>query len=96
MFIKNLLHRNKDKSSSGQSSDKTKMAPHATVAFNGKVFAEADSWETVEGNIYVSSPVISTGDVHADCESSRLRKGNLGLSSRVHADFSTVPSTRLF
>lgn len=26
--------------------------PHATATFNGKVIAEADSWESVEGNIY--------------------------------------------
>jgi len=28
--------------------------PHATATFNGKVIAEADKWEFVEGNIYVS------------------------------------------
>ena len=27
--------------------------PHATATFNGKVIAEADKWEYVEGNIYV-------------------------------------------
>ena len=27
--------------------------PHATATFNGKVIAEADKWEFVEGNIYV-------------------------------------------
>lgn len=27
--------------------------PHATATFNGKVIAEADDWEYVEGNIYV-------------------------------------------
>ncbi|MCJ1459009.1 hypothetical protein MMC28_009386 [Mycoblastus sanguinarius] len=26
--------------------------PHATASFNGKVIAEADKWEFVEGNIY--------------------------------------------
>lgn len=28
--------------------------PHATATFNRKIIAEADSWEFVEGNIYVS------------------------------------------
>ncbi len=28
--------------------------PHATATLNGKVIADADKWETVEGNIYVS------------------------------------------
>ena len=27
--------------------------PHATATFNGKVIAETDAWEIVEGNIYV-------------------------------------------
>ena len=27
--------------------------PHATATFNGKIIAEADKWEYVEGNIYV-------------------------------------------
>ena len=27
--------------------------PHATATFNGKVIAEADKWEFVEGNVYV-------------------------------------------
>lgn len=27
--------------------------PHATATFNGKVIAEADKWESVEGNVYV-------------------------------------------
>lgn len=31
--------------------------PHATATLNGKVIAEADKWETVEGNVYVSSRV---------------------------------------
>ncbi|KAK0508691.1 hypothetical protein JMJ35_008967 [Cladonia borealis] len=26
--------------------------PHATATFNGKVIAEADKWEFVEGNVY--------------------------------------------
>lgn len=30
------------------------MSRHATATLNGKVVAEADQWETVEGNIYVS------------------------------------------
>ena len=29
--------------------------PHATATFNGKVIAETDKWEYVEGNIYVDS-----------------------------------------
>jgi hypothetical protein len=33
--------------------------PHATATFNGKVIAEADSWEYVEGNIYVRRPQFS-------------------------------------
>lgn len=27
--------------------------PHATATFNGQVIAETDTWENVEGNIYV-------------------------------------------
>ena len=27
--------------------------PHATATLNGKVIAETDNWEYVEGNIYV-------------------------------------------
>lgn len=27
--------------------------PHATASFNGKVIAETDTWENVDGNIYV-------------------------------------------
>ena len=27
--------------------------PHATATFNGKVIAETDTWEFVEGNVYV-------------------------------------------
>ena len=27
--------------------------PHATATFNGKVIAEAENWEFVEGNVYV-------------------------------------------
>jgi uncharacterized protein (DUF427 family) len=26
--------------------------PHATATFNGKVIAETDKWEFVEGNVY--------------------------------------------
>lgn len=29
--------------------------PHATATFNGKVIAETDTWEDVEGNIYVKN-----------------------------------------
>jgi len=36
--------------------------PHATATFNGKVIAETDKWEFVEGNIYVSPP--STGQLN--------------------------------
>lgn len=28
--------------------------PHATATYNGKAIAKADTWEVVEGNIYVS------------------------------------------
>ena len=28
--------------------------PHATATYNGKTLAKADTWEVVEGNIYVS------------------------------------------
>lgn len=31
----------------------TLKMPHATATFNGKVIAEADEWEYVEGNVYV-------------------------------------------
>lgn len=27
---------------------------HATATFNGTILAKAETWETVEGNIYVS------------------------------------------
>lgn len=27
--------------------------PHATATFNGKVIADTDAWETVDGNVYV-------------------------------------------
>ncbi|MCJ1430971.1 hypothetical protein MMC27_000321 [Xylographa pallens] len=33
--------------------------PTATAVFNGKTIAKADSWETVEGNVYVSAMVSS-------------------------------------
>lgn len=33
--------------------------PHATATFNGKVIAEADQYEIVENNIYVSLVVCS-------------------------------------
>ena len=29
--------------------------PHATATFNGKVIAETDTWEDVEGNVYVKN-----------------------------------------
>ena len=32
--------------------------PHATATFNGKIIAETDKWEFVEGNIYVRAPMI--------------------------------------
>ncbi len=32
--------------------------PHATAKVNGTTIAESDSYETVEGNIYVSRPNI--------------------------------------
>lgn len=31
--------------------------PHATATFNGKVIADTDTWEKVEGNVYVSNLV---------------------------------------
>jgi uncharacterized protein (DUF427 family) len=43
--------------------------PRATATFNGKVIAEADHYETVEGNIYVSSKpllVANEADRYAD------------------------------
>lgn len=30
--------------------------PHATATFNGQVVAESDTYQTVEGNIYVRIP----------------------------------------
>ena len=30
--------------------------PHATATFNGKVIAETDDFQFVEGNVYVSPP----------------------------------------
>jgi hypothetical protein len=33
--------------------------PHATASVNGVVVAETDTWEVVDGNIYVHLPLIS-------------------------------------
>ena len=38
-----------------QSHKENNNMPHATATFNGKVIAETDKWEFVEGNIYVDS-----------------------------------------
>ena len=32
---------------------------HATATLNGKVIAEADNFQTVEGNIYVRLPTLT-------------------------------------
>lgn len=36
--------------------------PHATAIFNGQVIAEADSFETVEGNVYFPRSSIRAKD----------------------------------
>lgn len=36
--------------------------PHATATFNGQIIAEADSYETVEGNIYFPPDAIKAKD----------------------------------
>lgn len=46
--------------------------PHATATFNGKVIAEADKWEYVEGNIYfppssVDQSVFSKAPLTTNC-----------------------------
>ena len=35
-------------------SNNAMSSSHATATVNGKVIADAESWEVVEGNIYVS------------------------------------------
>ncbi|KAF6221693.1 hypothetical protein HO133_001661 [Letharia lupina] len=46
--------------------------PHATATFNGKVIAETDNWEYVEGNIYfppssVDQSVLSKAKLTTKC-----------------------------
>ncbi|MCJ1226366.1 hypothetical protein MMC12_003016 [Toensbergia leucococca] len=46
--------------------------PHATATVNGKLIAEADSWETVEGNIYfppssMDQSILTESDTTATC-----------------------------
>lgn len=36
--------------------------PHATATFNGRIIAEADTYEYVEGNVYFPSDSIKTKD----------------------------------
>jgi len=52
-FFLILLHPNHNRPSAFQNPTHPEYnMPHATATFNGKVIAEADSWESVEGNIY--------------------------------------------
>ena len=58
MFFSNLVKKMKpgkksDPAMSSMAADK--MSSHATATIGGKVVADAESWETVEGNIYVST-----------------------------------------
>ena len=57
--------------------------PTATAVFNGKTIAKAESWETVEGNVYVSTTVSYVLPiVETDVRSSRPRMSQL-LSYRL-------------
>ena len=51
-------HSSKSTSQSRAQSSKSKMS-HATATLNGKVIAEADNFQTVEGNIYVRLPTLT-------------------------------------
>ncbi|MCJ1467031.1 hypothetical protein MMC07_005653 [Pseudocyphellaria aurata] len=46
--------------------------PHATAIYNGKVIAETDTWENVEGNVYfppdsVDQSVLTKTNTHTHC-----------------------------
>lgn len=40
--------------------------PHATATFNGRILAEADNYETVEGNVYFPPSSIQAKDALTD------------------------------
>ena len=40
--------------------------PHATATFNGQIIAEADDYETVEGNVYFPPSSIKARDALTD------------------------------
>ena len=49
---------------------------HATATFNGKVIAETDAFESVEGNVYVLqplSPISRALDTDVSCSSLQTR-----------------------
>ncbi|KAL8647393.1 MAG: hypothetical protein Q9210_005587 [Variospora velana] len=48
------------------------MMPHATATFNGKIIAETDTYEFVEGNVYfppssVDQTVLTPSEHHTYC-----------------------------
>lgn len=48
--------------------------PTASAVFNGKTIAKTDTWETVEGNVYVRVPSFSLEGPQLTRDSSPLRK----------------------
>ena len=56
-----LLHTTLKSSNTPGLLSHIKGMPSATATFNGKVIAKADSWETVEGNVYVNELILSSG-----------------------------------
>lgn len=49
--------------------------PHATATFNGKVIAETDSFQFVEGNVYVRSPTYMINGTSPDTDQTDAANG---------------------
>lgn len=73
--------------------------PHATATFNGKTLAKAETWETVEGNIYVSQLLRALGTNNslpkADGDSFRPRTVTFRHQCMRELTLSIVPWTSL-
>ncbi|KAG8532790.1 uncharacterized protein KY384_002668 [Bacidia gigantensis] len=68
--------------------------PHATATFNGKVIAETDSYEFVEGNVYYRSPrEVPTRDSGQICTERFLAYDDLWTEAKDAAWYYPHPAT---
>jgi hypothetical protein len=61
----------------------TTVMPHATASVNGVVVAETDSWEVVDGNIYVRLTTLHLQSVLTNTVSARHHQ-QIALQSHFH------------